>query len=163
MSIVDSLPGASAMEGLLNHRPQLSAQYRVFYESFWRDGLVPRARACAKRVCVLHIFTAVSPSFKLLMHRQVFPLMSTISLAGVILPGFSESEQSALKLAEQMPHSVHQITDDQVQAAAQHFGHPGCVALLTALAFFDVNCRLKLVYEIPALESETSPECESQL
>ena len=162
MSIVDSLPGASAMEGLLNHRPQLSAQYRVFYESFWRDGLVPRRVLALTRLRIAYIHSCVA-------ELQIVDAQASVSanehdqLSRGHIAGFSESEQSALKLAEQMPHSVQQITDDQVQAAAQHFGHPGCVALLTALAFFDVNCRLKLVYEIPALESETSPECESQL
>ena len=44
--------------------------------------------------------------------------------------------------AEKMPFQYHFIEDKEVEAIKLAFGDAGCVSLLTALAFFDVSCRL---------------------
>ena len=65
-----------------------------------------------------------------------------------LLCGFDASEQAALAVAELMPFGHHQIGDDDVARLQSAFGARGAVALLTAIAFFDVVCRLKLVLEV---------------
>ena len=56
----------------------------------------------------------------------------------------SEAELAALQLADKMPYQHHAITDEDVEVARRHFGNSGSVALLTYLAFCDVNCRISL-------------------
>ena len=58
--------------------------------------------------------------------------------------GFTAEEQIVLALADLIPFRHHEISDEQVVAAQEAFGPRGAVVLLVALAFFDVNCRLKL-------------------
>jgi hypothetical protein len=50
-------------------------------------------------------------------------------------------------VAELIPNGVHFVSDEQVQQVAAELGPAGCVALLTALSFIDVNCRFKLVLD----------------
>lgn len=63
---------------------------------------------------------------------------------GEVLNPDSDAEAIAVQLAEKMPFQHHAITDKEVESAREHFGSAGCVALLTHLAFCDVNCRLAL-------------------
>ncbi len=51
---------------------------------------------------------------------------------------------AALAVAEYIPYQHHQLPDDAVGRVKEAFGDAGCVTLLTALAFFDVSCRLNL-------------------
>jgi hypothetical protein len=149
VSLVESCAAASAMEGLLAHRPELLTKFRTFYESFWDDELVPlRVLELARfRIALIHDCAAeqaiTDPQVELSEADQA-------ALARADFNGFTAAERCALELAELMPHGVHRISDAQVHAASAHFGHPGCVSLLTALSFFDVACRLKLVFELPA-------------
>ena len=52
MPLIKPLQAASELEGVLRHRPELLEKYRVFYQSFWQDGLVPRRvlELCRRRV-----------------------------------------------------------------------------------------------------------------
>ncbi len=49
-----------------------------------------------------------------------------------------------------MPYQQHAIDDAQVAAVQAALGAAGAVALLTAIAFFDATCRLKLVLDVDA-------------
>ena len=51
---------------------------------------------------------------------------------------------AALKLAEKIVSSVHDIQDNELDPLKKNLGEAGCVQLITALAFFDVECRLEL-------------------
>ena len=51
---------------------------------------------------------------------------------------------AALKVAEKLVSSVHDIQDSDLLSLREALGASGVVQLITALAFFDVECRLKL-------------------
>ena len=53
-------------------------------------------------------------------------------------------EFAALKVAEKIVSSVHDIQDSDLLSLRGALGESGVVQLITALAFFDVECRLKL-------------------
>ena len=53
-------------------------------------------------------------------------------------------EFSALKVAEKIVSNAHDIQDSDLLSLREAFGASGVVQLITALAFFDVECRLEL-------------------
>ena len=155
MALTEILPAASALEGVLAHRPELLTKYRTFVQSFWRDNLVPRRvlELCRLRIAYIHDCQAE------LAVRDAEVALTDAEIAALRtgeFDSFDASERAALTLAEHIPFAVHSIEDAWVTAADEHFGHPGCVALLTALSFFDVACRMKLVFGLPS-ENQSLP------
>ena len=51
---------------------------------------------------------------------------------------------AALKVAEKLVSSVHDIQDSDLLSLREALGASGVVQLITALAFYDVECRLEL-------------------
>ena len=51
---------------------------------------------------------------------------------------------AALAVAEKIVFSVHDIEDSDLDVLKKALGESGCVQLITALAFFDVEWRLEL-------------------
>ncbi len=146
-ALISALTAATSMEGVLQHRPQLLERYRSFYLQLWQGGLVPHRvlELCRLRIAQIHdarAELAVRNSFCQISEQE------REALARGDHGGFSGAERAALSLAEEMPFNHHGISDQQVKDAAAGLGESGAVALLTALAFFDVNCRLKLVWAI---------------
>lgn len=144
------LPEAKAetnFESVLNHRPELLQLYRSFYKSFWKDDLISPSilEICRLRIAAIH---SCENEWQI---RDVDVPLKEEQLSALRegrLDLFDPAEQSALTIAERIPYQHHQLTDDEVNAAQTHFTSAGCVALLTALSFFDVNCRLKLTFEL---------------
>ena len=157
MSLVDVLPAATPMEGVLAHRPELLEKYRRFYQSFWRDELVPRRtlELCRLRVAYIHDCDA-----ELAVSDPQVELddAARAALRSGDNKSFAVQEQVALALAEVMPFAPHQVGDDLVASAKDQLGNAGCVSLLTALAFFDVSCRLKKVLDLPVVHTERNAE-----
>jgi hypothetical protein len=56
---------------------------------------------------------------------------------------FGAAEHAALTLTERLPLAWHELTDEETAEVAEHFGPKGCVTLMTAIAYFDVNGRLE--------------------
>ena len=52
---------------------------------------------------------------------------------------------AALRVAEKIVSNVHDIQDNDLLPLREVLGAAGSVQLITALAFFDVECRLELV------------------
>ncbi len=157
MALVDILPAGSALEGVLAHRPELLTRYRTFFQSFWQDELVPRRvlALCRLRIAFIHdceAEAAVDDPHVVLSEAERDALRTGT------FEDFDAAEQAALQLAEYMPFAVHGIADEWAQAADAHFGHSGCVALLTAIAFFDVSCRMKKVLDLPVEQQALSAE-----
>ena len=134
----------SALEGVLGLRPELLSRYRAFYATFWEDGLVPprTLELCRLRVAAIHECEAEW------LIRDVNVALSDEEL-GQLRSGrfdrYSNDEQAALAVAEQIPHHHHQITDDDIRALERTLSPAGAVSLLTAIAFFDAASRLTLV------------------
>lgn len=149
MSWISPKEAATAFESALAHRPELLERYRAFYGSFWEDGLVPRRtlELCRLRIAAIHDCAA---EWLVRDPQAGVQPEELVNLRSGSFTDFAPAEQVALQLAEQLPFAHHQITDAQVGAVKDALGEPGCVSLLTALAFFDVSCRLRLALDIAA-------------
>jgi hypothetical protein len=144
MSWITETAAATPFEAILGQRPELLQRYRSFYGTFWEDGLVPRRtlELCRLRIAAIHDCAqewVIRDADVALTDADLDALQRGESAT------FSDDEQVALTLAEQIPYAHHQITDAQMTDANAAFGAAGAVSLLTALAFFDVNCRLRIV------------------
>ncbi len=155
--LIEALPADSEFEGVLAHRPELQARYRAFMQSVCGDGNVPPRilELCRVRIAQIHGCAA-----ELELSDAAAPLTAAEKdqLAAGQLDDFTDAEQAALAIAEMMPYAHHQLDDAAVARADERLGHAGCVALLTALAFFDVNCRLKLTLGLDATAQSLSAE-----
>ena len=124
-------------EELLALRPALQEKYGAFLESLRLEGEVPERilTLCRARVAQIH-------------GRPVQGITDEEAewLAAGEAGSLSEAERAALALAERMPFGHHYIEDQEVERVKQHLGNSGAVTLLTALAFFDVNCRLDATF-----------------
>jgi alkylhydroperoxidase family enzyme len=147
VSWISGAPQPSTLDAVLGERQALAARYRRFYRSFWTEGLIRRRvlELTRLRIAAIHDCApewAQRDADVRLTDRELQALRQGDFL------DFPEDEQSALGLAELMPFAHHQISDEQVADIDRRFGSPGAVTLLTALAFFDVNCRLKIVLDV---------------
>lgn len=145
MSWVTGQP--AGYDAVLGRRPELVSRYRTFYRTFWAEGLVRRRilELTRLRIAAIH---GCAQEWEV---RDGGVMLNDDELEAVgqgDFSAFSEDERAALQLAELMPFAHHQISDEHVAEAGRRFGAPGAVTLLTALAFFDANCRLKIVLDV---------------
>ena len=147
MSWLTPRSAPTPFEAALSHRPELLSRYRAFYASLWNETRAPRRtlEMCRLRVAAIHDCA------------QEWQLRdATVALAEQDLRDiecgdfarFTEDERNALAIAELMPYGHHDVTDADVARVRSALGAAGTVALLTAIAFFDVTCRLKLALDI---------------
>jgi len=149
MTWISATDAATPLEGVLGQRPELLARYRDFYASLWSEGLVPRRilELCRLRIAAIHDCEA---EWRLRDAAVALSDAEQQALRRGDFAGFDAVEQAALALAEQTPFAHHGITDEQVAAVTAALEPKGTVTLLTALSFFDVTCRWKLVFGLPA-------------
>ncbi|MCZ6657665.1 MAG: carboxymuconolactone decarboxylase family protein [Gammaproteobacteria bacterium] len=145
--------GATPLEQVLGQCPELLTRYRAFYKAIWEEGLVSRRvlELCRLRIAAIHGCDqewSVRDACVELNDAELQALETGDRSA------FGVEEQAALILAEQIPYQHHQVTDQQTTEAGHQLSTPGAVALLTALAFFDVTCRLKLTLDVAALPAQ---------
>lgn len=144
-------PGAPAqtLAQYLQLQPALQQKYQAFMDALWNDERVPERllEICRLRLAAIHDCASEWAE-----RRQGIALngaqLRALEQGGEALCAaqtFTALEQKALKLAEQMPHGHHEIADAQVAALRVELGNAGTIALLNALAFFDVNARLSKV------------------
>ena len=114
-------------------RPALQTKYVTFLDAIESSDAVPKRvfTLCRARIAQIHGEEVVGISEE-----------DTTMLLSQRLDVFDLSEQAALIAAEKIPFQHHLIEDKEVEAIKLEFGDAGCVSLLTALAFFDVSCRL---------------------
>jgi hypothetical protein len=164
MSWIAPAPGGSPLEHVLGHNPELLARYRAFYQALWRDGPVPRRvlALCRLRIAAIH---GCEAEWQVRDAGAGIAETELDALARGDFSAFVEAERAALGVAEQMPYGHHQIGDAEVAALERLLGTPAAVTLLTALAFFDVACRLKLVLGVEPvrLETDAPPLCRGAL
>lgn len=155
-------PDSPTFEGWLANRPELLTLYRRFYATPWDDALLPPRllELCRLRTAQLHECEA-----ELAVRDPA--LVDDATLAGLALweraEGFSEVERAALAIAEKMPWAHHAITDGEYAALRRHLDEPAVVALTVALALFDANCRLRLVFEFAPSPSTAAPAAAGPL
>jgi len=115
----------NSFDDLLMHLPELKEKYEGFLLAVNSCDKVPAPVLSACRVRV----------------RQIHGLE-----AGCQPKAGNQAEEVALTVAEKMPFQHHELLDEEVQQVKDLFGDDGCVALLTAVAFFDVTSRLELAF-----------------
>jgi hypothetical protein len=127
----------NAFSDLLKLRPALQKKYVAFLQAIEENDRVgPRIFSlCRARIEQIHLGSS-----------DYLKAVEAEALNQGILDQFSEDEQAALRVAGRIPYQYHQLEDDEVAALKTAFGDAGCVSLLTALAFFDVSCRLNLTF-----------------
>lgn len=139
--------GAMNLSEFLAARPELQTGYQDFYLALWRSPHVPPRllELCRLRTAYIHGCEAELA----VMHAHV-PVSQTEreALAAGDASQFDEAEAAALDLTEQMPFAHAQIDDAAVDRVRACLGNSGAVALVTALAFFDVTCRWKVTWRL---------------
>lgn len=129
----------SAFASLLAQRPALAEKYESFLAAVNAESSVPQRLydLCRARIQQIH---DVAPSG--------VDSDSLARLQAMELDGFTPAEAAALIVAEKIPYQHHGLLDDEIEALRQAVGNSGCVALLTAFSFYDVECRLHLTAEV---------------
>jgi alkylhydroperoxidase family enzyme len=147
MTWLSELEAPTRFEAVLQHRPALLTRFRAFYRTFWSDGLVPRRvlELCRLRIAAIH---DCESEWVVRDPAVALDADALAALRAGRFGGFSGDEQAALAVAEQVPYAHHHVTDADVERLTGAYGAAGAVALLTALAFFDVVARLKLVLDV---------------
>lgn len=135
------------MEAVLGQRPELLERYRAFYQTFWEDGLIQRRtlELCRLRIAAIH---NCAQEWSIRDAQVGLDDVELAALKSGEWSLFSAAEQVALNIAEQIPYQHHQITDEQMNDVDRELTTAGAVSLLTACAFFDVNCRLRIVLDV---------------
>ncbi len=137
----------ASLDDLLAHRPELQVKYRAFYGSIREAGLVPPRllEICRLRMAAIHDCEAEWSQ------RDAEVELTEAELAALRrgeLKGFAPAEQAALVVTERLPYQHHELTDAEVASLKFRLGDAGCVSLINALVLFDVNCRLKLAFDL---------------
>lgn len=135
MSLLDH--GTSNFDALLAMRPELHDKYRDFLDVVNHNEHVPERilKLCRARIEQIHGIPVTG---------LADPEQSALEKGD--FAAFSEPERAALKVAERIPYQHHLVSDDEVAEVRKQLGDAGCVALMTALAFCDVTCRLNLTF-----------------
>ena len=149
MSWIGEAAGATPLERLFAHRPELLRRYKAFYASLWEGGVLPRRvlELCRLRIAAVH---GCAQEWAVRDAEAQLSAAEVAALEAGDCTGFSPAEQAALAVAEQFPFQHHEIDDPAVAEVRAAFGAKGAVALLIALAFFDVACRWKLALAVPS-------------
>jgi alkylhydroperoxidase family enzyme len=139
---------AALLEPLFGARPELWSRFQTFYDSLWTSGQISRRvlEICRLRIAAIH---DCAPEWNF---RTADVFLSDTEIRGLESGDFSafdHCERSALELTEKFPFRHHDITDVEVQAVEAGYGSAAAVALLTAVAFFDVRCRWEIVLARP--------------
>ena len=149
VSWIGEAEGATPLERVFAQRPELLRRYKAFYASLWEGGVLPRRvlELCRLRIAAVH---GCAQEWAVRDAGVHLSAAEAAALEAGECSCFTPSEQAALAVAEQFPFQHHEIDDAAVAEVQAAFGAKGAVALLTALAFFDVTCRWKLTLAVPA-------------
>ncbi len=147
MSWIASLPAATPFEAVLAQRPELLSRFRSFMATLDNSERVPQRmlELCRLRVAAIH---ECAQEWQLRTSDVQLLPAELEDLRRGAFARFSAGEQAALAIAEQLPYAHHNVSDADVEAVRVALGEAGTVALLTSIAFFDVNCRMKLTLGI---------------
>ena len=127
----------AALRAMLNGRPELAGKFQHFQNAFHDEGLLDEKllEMCRARIDTVHDNQATTT---LDAHTQNLIREGRFA-------SFSEVEQNALAVAEQIAIDAHGITDQQVSELVVLLGEPATVSLITAASMHDATTRLQLV------------------
>ena len=144
-------PDAS-LGAVVGLRPELAERYDALAEQVWRSGVDPvLLELCRIRVAQL-LGDAAGAALRTpravaagLDEQLVVRLGEWWSH-----PLFGTVERAALATAEQFVVDVHGVSDEGFAGVVQALGAPGAVAFSMALALFDGQSRIRLVFAAPS-------------
>ncbi|MEM1230597.1 MAG: hypothetical protein AAGI15_08680 [Pseudomonadota bacterium] len=140
--------GVPGLAPPLNLVPDLAQGYEVFLSSLKGVEGVPlrllelgRVRIalihdCQPQLDVAHALAPLTPADRAALER-------------IELSAFDAAEQATLAIAEKIPLAHHDITDAEVEALKAPLGERPAMAVIVALSFFDVQCRLSQTLRAP--------------
>ncbi len=145
MSRQTRTPVGANLEPTLGQRPELWSRFETFYETLWNDGQISRRvlELCRLRVAAIHDCDA---EWEYRTADVFISDTNVVALRRGDFQPFDHCEQAALQIAEKTPFQHQAITDADVKAVENGYGPAATVALLTAIAFFDVRCRWHLTF-----------------
>jgi alkylhydroperoxidase family enzyme len=146
----------SDFEAVLANRPELLELYRRYYGALWDEQLVPAdiLELARLRIAQLHESAA-----ELAIRHEAAGLSDAQRDAIAswrTSPLFTPAQRAALEYAEMIPWQHHEITDEQARAVREQLGEKAFVAFTTALCLFDVNARLRILFDIEPRELAVS-------
>lgn len=139
---------ASRFERVLGLRPELLEGYRAFYGALWDEEVLPPRllELCRLRIAGLNRCEAESTIAHI---DSGVTIEERTSLARGEMPdSVAEPERRVLDLASKLPFEIHAVEDGEMSALRDQLGDDGLVALMLALTLVDMNCRLRLLFEI---------------
>jgi len=133
---------------MLADRPQLAEKFQHFQNAFHEEGaLDPRMlELCRARIDALHGVNHTSaPGAE--QDAGLLDGESRRQIAAGQFHAFTQQEQQALSLAEQLAIDAQGVSDEQVAAVNNALGEAAAVSLLTAVSMHDAAIRLQKVLE----------------
>ncbi|MCR9279734.1 MAG: hypothetical protein NXH85_17385 [Pseudomonadaceae bacterium] len=130
----------------LGMRAELLERYQSFMDQVFNGDVAnPRhMELCRLRIAYIHgclaEIDAESPAPLNSAEKQALSIGDFTTL--------SEEDRVVLAIAEQWPYNQHGVTDADVDALKAAVGDAASVALMTAIAFFDVRCRWAIAFSV---------------
>lgn len=140
----------------LRLEPSLETRFRAFYDSVQHTNALPGRilDLCRVRIGFIH---GLADDLLTPGGEPALDPATRAALQSGTFNTFDRDARIALALAEKIPFAHDAVTDQEVADARAVFGERGAVALLTALAFIDVFCRLQIVLPSAAFGSASPP------
>lgn len=157
-ALLDVTSGSGTpLEQLLGRRPAILEAYRDFYGALWDEQVLPPTLLELARLWIAHLHQCDAE----LAVRHADPGIDQAKVSALLdwrsSKLFSPLERAVLEYAELIPWGHHQITDEQVDAIRREIGDSGFVGLNFAVTFFDANCWLRLLFDMPPSVSMPVP------
>lgn len=121
----------------LQDREHLAQKFQHFQNAFHEEGLLDERllELCRTRIDALHSMPATTT-----LDEETQALVTQGQFSS-----FTQIEQQALSIAEQMAIDAHGVTDQQVTALVAELGEAAAVSLITAASMHDATVRMQLV------------------
>lgn len=127
----------AALRSLLSGRQLLAQKFQHFQNAFHEEGHLDARllELCRARIDTLHGITAATDLDE----------ATAKQIARGDFSHFSQLEQQALSVAEQIAIDAHGVSDQQVHQLNELMGEAATVSLMTAASMHDASIRLQQV------------------
>ncbi len=130
----------------LGMRGELMDRYQAFMDQVFNTEAANarHMELCRLRIAYIHGCLAEidAPA------KETLSSAEKQALASGDLEAFDASDRAVLAIAEQWPYNQHGVTDRDVEQLTEAVGNAASVALMTAIAFFDVRCRWAIAFSV---------------
>lgn len=147
VSWVGELAGATALDRVLAHRPEVAARFDDLDRAVRTETPVDPVTV---ELCRLRIATVLGCPAEMAERDPAAVAAGLDEDLVAALPRYTDSDRFgpaqriAVAVAEQYVIDPHGLTDDQFAELRERWGPDGVAGLLLAVATFDARCRLRL-------------------